>query len=205
MDGQSVPAEGEPPDPSTTTNPYRNKVPPRSLADALDAAGTSLDGGRAGSETPSEEDYDENVRPTLTVANELRRRMKPAQPAAAKKRTSFLRRDSGVHISPDDDKSLQEFLQRSSERAKRDSSVPRAAKFRGRAFTHQFSAFDRHNADAANSPFHGFYTLFWLGVAIFVCKISAENWRQYGHPLGSNEIMKTMFSRDGEFGVGSRR
>ena len=64
-------------------------------------------------------------------------------------------------------------------------------------FTHQFSAFDRQNSDAANSPFHGFFTLFWLGVGLFVAKISAENWRMYGSPLGSNEIMKTMFSRDG--------
>ncbi|OTA96410.1 hypothetical protein M434DRAFT_19661 [Hypoxylon sp. CO27-5] len=63
-------------------------------------------------------------------------------------------------------------------------------------FTRQFSAFDRQNQDAANSPFHGFYVLFWIAVAISIIKMAAENWRNTGNPLGTNEIMKTMFRRD---------
>lgn len=69
-------------------------------------------------------------------------------------------------------------------------------------FTRQFSAFDPQNVAAANSPFHGFYVLFWLAVALFVFKICADNWRQHGTPLGSSDIMKTMFRRDGELSPG---
>lgn len=65
-------------------------------------------------------------------------------------------------------------------------------------FTRQFSAFDRQNQDAANSPFHGFYVLFWIGLAIYIIKMGAENWRKTGNPLGTNEIMKSMFRRDGK-------
>lgn len=69
-------------------------------------------------------------------------------------------------------------------------------KFSDLVFTRKFSAFDRQNQDAANSPFHGFYTLFWMAVFFFVVKIGAENWRKHGSPLGTNEIMKNMFRRD---------
>ncbi|KAF7549012.1 hypothetical protein G7Z17_g6697 [Cylindrodendrum hubeiense] len=182
---------------------------PRSLADALHAAGMSLDGPRAGSETPSEEDYDENVRPKLGEPQVLRRRpghftnpLAPAKESAAltndfTAKTSFriVRRDSGVHIVPDEDKSLQQLLQASSQRA-RDPSPRRPGKFTDLVFTRQFSAFDRQNTSSVNSPFHGFYTLFWLAVALFVFKISANNWRVYGNPFGTSDIMKTMFRRD---------
>jgi sterol O-acyltransferase len=63
-------------------------------------------------------------------------------------------------------------------------------------FTRQFTAFDRNNTDSADSPFHGFFTLFWLGTAIFMLKMCAENWRQHGNILGTNEIMGLMFHRD---------
>lgn len=65
-------------------------------------------------------------------------------------------------------------------------------------FTRQFSAFDRQNQAAANSPFHGFYVLFWISVALLIIKMAAENWRKTGSPLGTNEIMQTMFRRDGK-------
>ncbi|KAK3384160.1 MBOAT family protein [Lasiosphaeria ovina] len=72
----------------------------------------------------------------------------------------------------------------------------RHGKFSDLVFTRTFSAFDRQNQDAANSPFHGFYTLFWIAVFFFVVKIGADNWRTYGSWLGTNEIMQTMFRRD---------
>jgi hypothetical protein len=73
-------------------------------------------------------------------------------------------------------------------------------KFRDLVYTRTFSAFDRQNQDAVNSPFRGFYTLFWLSVALFMLKTAAENWRLYGNPLGTNDIMKSMFRRDGKPG-----
>jgi len=45
------------------------------------------------------------------------------------------------------------------------------------------------NVESADSPFHGFFTLFWLGTAIYMIKIAAENWRQHGNILATNEIM----------------
>ncbi|KAI2606102.1 MBOAT-domain-containing protein [Hypoxylon fragiforme] len=63
-------------------------------------------------------------------------------------------------------------------------------------FTRQFSTFDRQNQDAAKSPFHGFYVLFWIAMTILILKTGAENWRKTGNPLGTNEIMRTMFRRD---------
>lgn len=182
--------------------------PPRSLGEALREAGGTLDGSRAGSETPSEEDYDENVRHTFsTCANHHQqpRRRRPT-PTPAQTQPPSLRREphgavirdaSGVHIIPENDKGIQDLLQRSSERIKDPTAAKKPGRFSGLVFTRQFSAFDPHNVASANSPFHGFYILFWLAVALFVFKISADNWRQHGTPLGSNEIMKTMFNRDG--------
>lgn len=169
---------------------------PKSLGEALRDARVSIDTPRAGSETPSEEDYDENIRPALTQPG-LRHRGKRA--GTENRRAAVVRSDSGVHIIPDDDKGIQEFLRSSSLRSEKppSSRTESPGKFRDLVFTHRFSAFDRNNAESANSPFHGFYTLFWMGVALFVFKISAENWRTYGTPLGSNDIMKTMFGRDG--------
>ena len=69
-------------------------------------------------------------------------------------------------------------------------------RFRDLVFTRGFSTFDRQNADAANSPFHGFFTLFWIAVFLFMVRIAAENWRKTGSPLGTNEIMANMFHRD---------
>jgi len=159
---------------------------------ALEAAGASSAGlDRLGSETPSEEDYDQNVRPTLTQ-NGLRHRLRATK---ANDRPGILRSDSGVHITPENDKLMQEFLSRSSELADGSRSYPKAG-FGDLVFTQQFSAFDRNNIESSQNPFTGFYNLFWLAVTLFVCKISAENWRLHGSPLGANVIMSTMFSRD---------
>ncbi len=69
-------------------------------------------------------------------------------------------------------------------------------KFSDLVFTRGFSTFDRQNAAAANSPFHGFFTLFWMSVFVFMVKIAAENWRKTGSPLGTNEIMARMLHAD---------
>ena len=168
--------------------------PPGSLGKALEAAGASLgDLDRLGSETPSEEDYDQNFRPTSTQDG-LRRRMRATEDS---ERPGILRSDSGVHVTPENDKLMQDFLSRSSELADGSRSYPKAG-FRDLVFTQQLSAFDRNNLESSQSPFTGFYNLFWLAVTLFVCKISAENWRLHGSPLGANAIMSTMFSRDGK-------
>ena len=190
--------------------PETQRPMPKSLGEALRAVGMTLD--RPGSETPSEEDYEENIRPTLTEPSTVRHRYRYARRGRSQKEThspspSFVesesplkRRDSGVHIVSDEDKSLQQILKTSPQWPQEPSSPNvRRRKFADLVFTRQFSAFDRHNPLASNSPFHGFYTLFWLAVALFVLKISVRNWQVYGNPLGTSDIMRTMFHRDGMY------
>lgn len=175
---------------------------PHSLADALRAAGMPPPQGSygPGSETPSEEDYDENVRPDLAPPSGMslrRRQMSDRRKLPHKADRVIIREDHSLRIYPDDQKALQDFLKRSSERLRDPDAVAKRTNFADFVFSKQFSTFDRNNSDAANSPFHGFYNLFWLGVALFVFKISADNWRNYGNPLGSYDIVRTMFCRDG--------
>ena len=75
-------------------------------------------------------------------------------------------------------------------------SAKRRGKFSDLVFTRQFTAFDRQNSESAGSPFHSFFTLFWLAVAIFMIRLAAANNQEYGSMLGSNEIMDIMFHRD---------
>lgn len=71
-------------------------------------------------------------------------------------------------------------------------------RFRDLVFKQTFSAFDRKNEAAANSPFYGFFTLSWLALALFMLKTAVENWKVHGNPLGTNDIMRLTFSRDGK-------
>ncbi|OLN86346.1 Sterol O-acyltransferase 2 [Colletotrichum chlorophyti] len=188
--------------------------PPRSLRDASHAAA----GGRTSptpSESPSEEDYD---KPT---PSEIRRKERAlVRPGAATLRASLSQgrklsldgstlseassidehtpNGSGLktYVLSADDNELRDVIRRGIEREKDPKGPRRPGKFRDLVFTRQFSTFDRQNQQAANSLFHGFYTLFWLAVALFVLKIGAANWKATGNPLGTNEIMKGMFRRD---------
>lgn len=54
----------------------------------------------------------------------------------------------------------------------------------------------RQNTTSADSPFHGFFTLFWLGITIFMIQIAAKNWQAHGNILGTNEILGIMLHRD---------
>ncbi|KAG5948803.1 hypothetical protein E4U53_006136 [Claviceps sorghi] len=204
----------------------RPHAQPRSLGEALRQAGASLDVSGSGIDTSSEEDYDENVRPSYTCPSETQsptqkldhddqgqrgqiseqaqdqeplRRRKPhkADRDTSALDASFVRNGSAFRIYTENNKSLQESLERSPESAKTtDQMGKQRRKFRDYLFTHQFSAFDAHNPAAVNSPFRGFYTLFWLAVTLFMLKISVTNWMVHGTPFGSNEIMKIMFHRD---------
>lgn len=114
-----------------------------------------------------------------------------------------------------DDKELRDILKRSMQRVREMCNAVRASivliatqakesgtsskrkgRFRDYVFTKRFSTFDMRNEIAATSPFHGFFTLFWIAVSIFMLKLGAENWKKTGNPLGTNDIMKNMFKRD---------
>ena len=95
-----------------------------------------------------------------------------------------------------DDNELREILRRGLLKAQEPASAKKRARFAEMLFTRKFSAFDRQNGVGAASPFHGFFTLFWITVFFFMVKIAADNWRNTGNILGTNDIMKTMFRRD---------
>jgi sterol O-acyltransferase len=78
------------------------------------------------------------------------------------------------------------------------SGIPEKYRFRFRdlEFTRQLSTFDRQNPKFTSSQFHGFFTLFWLGVALLLVKVAANNWRIYGTVWGKNEIIRLMFRKD---------
>ncbi|KAL0254810.1 Sterol O-acyltransferase 2 (Sterol-ester synthase 2) [Diplodia seriata] len=69
-------------------------------------------------------------------------------------------------------------------------------RFRDLVFTRQFSTFDRQNSLSYDSPFRGWFTLFWLCIALLLIRVAAKNWRIYGSVLGRNEIWNLMFERD---------
>ncbi|TAQ89374.1 hypothetical protein B7494_g2302 [Chlorociboria aeruginascens] len=103
--------------------------------------------------------------------------------------------ENGRYVLTADDDTLRELLKISVEREK-NPSAKRRSKFSDLVFTRRFTAFDSQNSESAGSPFRGFFNLFWLGTAIFMIRIAAENWRQHGSILGTNEIMSLMFHRD---------
>jgi sterol O-acyltransferase len=76
------------------------------------------------------------------------------------------------------------------------AKAKRRSKFSDLVFTRQFTAFDRQNPDSADSPFHGFFVLFWLGVVFAACRLIIANYLEHGNILGTNEIMGLMFHRD---------
>jgi sterol O-acyltransferase len=69
-------------------------------------------------------------------------------------------------------------------------------RFQDLVFTRQFTTFDRQNPHASQSPFHGFFTLFWLAMALLLVKIAAQNWKDQGSIFGKAEILHLMVDRD---------
>lgn len=62
-------------------------------------------------------------------------------------------------------------------------------------FTRQYTAFDRKNPKS-QSPFHGFFTLFWISMALLLIRIAAWNYRTQGSVFGRAEILHLMVDRD---------
>lgn len=101
----------------------------------------------------------------------------------------------GRYILRADDPEIRDILRKGIEREEAVGHKPRA-RFRDLVFTRQFTTFDRQNPASADSPFFGFFTLFWLGMVLIFFRVAMHNWRDYGSVLGNNEIMKMMFSRE---------
>ncbi|KAL0930217.1 sterol o-acyltransferase [Colletotrichum truncatum] len=191
---------------------------PHSLRDALRAANGGKPPYRTPSDITSEDDYDEpklsnkypnsrkDIGPgTSPLRNSPKHDRKLSLDGSTLSEASSVdephnrgagQKDLKTYVLSADDRELRDIIRRGLEREKDPKRPRRPGKFSDLVFTRQFSTFDRQNHQAANSLFHGFYTLFWLAVALFVLKIGAANWRATGNPLGTNEIMKGMFRRD---------
>lgn len=87
---------------------------------------------------------------------------------------------------------LQSGLQREAEKLnKRTKTRPRDL-----VFTQQYTTFDRQNATASQSPFHGFFSLFWIAMALLLVRIAAGNYRTKGSVFGDAEILHLMIDKD---------
>ncbi|KAI1502843.1 MBOAT family protein [Biscogniauxia marginata] len=190
---------------------------PAALAEALRAVNRNPD---TPSDSNSEAEYESKERPPISVL--MRRKAKidsydnsaidtpdilPLDTSSFSQSSSSERlhgsdmphlesKDRRTYVVASDDTELRDILRRGLEREKEKKAPVRREKLRDMVFTRQFSTFDRQNHDAANSPFHGFYVLFWISVSFLILKMAAENWRKTGNILGTNDIMKIMFRRD---------
>ena len=103
---------------------------------------------------------------------------------------------AGQYLLTADETELREILRESLENGVNIHKPKLRSKFRDLVFTRQFTTFDRQNPQSAQSPFHGFFTLFWLGVALMLLRLAANNWRVYGTIWGRMEIIRLMFHKD---------
>lgn len=103
----------------------------------------------------------------------------------------------GKYTLTADDPEFRDILRHSIEReAAKLSGKKSRTRFRDLVFTRQFTTFDRQNPRSASSPFHGFFTLFWLSMALLLMKIAAQNYRNEGSVFGGAEILHLMVRRD---------
>ena len=103
----------------------------------------------------------------------------------------------GRYVLTADDPEIRDILRKGIERQEEQAGSKKSrVRFRDLVFTRQFTTFDRQNPSAAESPFFGFFTLFWLAMVLLFVQFSMHNYRDYGNILGTNQVMKMMFSRD---------
>ncbi|KAF1942507.1 MBOAT-domain-containing protein [Clathrospora elynae] len=91
---------------------------------------------------------------------------------------------------------FQEILQFGLQREAEKLNGKSRGKPRDLVFTQQFTTFDRQNTSAAHSPFHGFFTLFWIAMALLLGRIAAGNYRTKGSVFGDAEILHLMVDKD---------
>ncbi|KAF2134602.1 MBOAT-domain-containing protein [Dothidotthia symphoricarpi CBS 119687] len=91
---------------------------------------------------------------------------------------------------------LQDIMLSAMHRETEQRGGKRNHRFRDLAFTKQFTTFDRQNPSASQSPFHGFFTLFWIAMVLLLVRIAAWNYRTLGSVFGRAEILHLMVDRD---------
>ena len=163
-----------------------NAVSQESEGEALQAEVTLQVSGKAVRGTPSED-----LKSSPSV---------PHKSSATRRRSISIKfertGEKGKYLLKADDPELREVLRLGSQRDVDGKDTQKRSRFSDLVFTKQFTAFDRQNPAAASSPFHGFFTLFWLSVFFMLVKVASNNWRVYGSIFGPNEILTLMFRRD---------
>ena len=123
---------------------------------------------------------------------------KPMRPSLASRRQKSIQvklektGTRGRYLLVADDPEIAEILRRSLD--KEDQDGKKRMRFSDLVFTRQFTTFDRQNPLSSASPFHGFFTLFWLGIGMMLMKICADNWRTFGSVFGRHEIVLLMWN-----------
>lgn len=103
----------------------------------------------------------------------------------------------GRYILFADDPEIKDILRRGIER-ERTQAVSNNSRVRLRdlVFTRRFTTFDRQNPSASESPFFGFFTLFWIAMVLLFAQVAMHNFRDYGSILGTNQVIKQMFNHE---------
>ncbi|KAM3413485.1 O-acyltransferase [Cercospora zeina] len=102
----------------------------------------------------------------------------------------------GRYILTADDPAIREVLRKGIEREEEEKGNKKRMRFRDLVFTRRFTRFDRQNPSSSDSPFFGFFTLFWICMFLIFVQVALRNWREYGSVLGGNQVFKLMMSRD---------
>lgn len=166
---------------------------------------TIIDGSSGGNlPTSTPDDNDLSLKPTPSGVGHIRRRsdVNGRQPSPDSRRKSIQIRlektdRKGHYVLTADDPDIRDILRKGIEREEAmQDPAKKARSLRDLVFTRQFTTFDRQNPLSAESPFHGFFTLFWLAMVIMFLKVSASNYKEYGSIFGGNEVFKIMFGHD---------
>lgn len=104
--------------------------------------------------------------------------------------------ESGEYELNLDDPELRKLLLQGFETSQTGDIKPKRSQFSTTILKKQFTAFDRQHPDGELPSFHGFFSLFWMGVALMLVRIAANNWRKSGSIFGENAILRLMFSKD---------
>jgi sterol O-acyltransferase len=135
-------------------------------------------------------DTDTDTGPVTGLGSGKHRRRKSVQIfiQESRKREGYVLRTNDAEI--------REILRSGIEREASRSNRKGKNRMRDLVFTRQFTTFDRQNPRASSSPFHGFFTLFWLAMALLLVRIAAQNYRDLGSMFGRAEILHLMVDRD---------
>ena len=169
---------------------------------------TIIDGSSGGplgdTATGSQQEQDLSLKPSRSGVGHIRRQSDTGtrQLSPDSRRKSIQVRlektdRKGHYTLTANDPDIRDILRKGMEREKALQDPSKKSRtLRDLVFTRQFTTFDRQNPLSAESPFHGFFTLFWLAMVLMFLKVSASNWREHGSIFGGNEVFKIMFGHD---------